>query len=427
MTSLAGMKKSAGKEKSMKILCLDLETTIASEAHGAHAKDPKNYFVTTQWGVHPDNVHLQHQLDNIQRDLPEQFLKELKDTDILIGHNINFDLSYIYNSKDFQAYLARGGKIWCTQSAEYVLSAQRHSFSSLAELQEKYLGGKTKESRISRLFKAGIGADKIVEAKRRCPKVFALYEKYALDDVRTTLLIFSKQWRLAKGMKLIEAVQLEQEYLKYILIMSCTGIYVDIEGCQKTYRELKIKALELQTDAEAISAKYWTNPNLPTFNIASNAHKSLLLFGGCIQTKLKREDGCFKNGKTKFKTVDHYVGIRGFMLPVSLTQASKKEGFYKTGAEIIEQIYKSDSCTDDVKTFCGLMIEAANLNKMCKTYLEAFMRLSIDGKLYPNFNNTKTVTGRLSSSSPNMQNIPSNGEMCKNIKESLLLLKVTNA
>ncbi len=60
-----------------------------------------------------------------------------------------------------------------------------------------------------------------------------------------------------------------------------------------------------------------------------------------------------------------------------------------------------------------------NYNKMCSTYLEPFLNKSINDLLYPNFNNCMTITGRLSSSNPNLQNCPSKGEMGEFIQEIL--------
>ncbi len=57
-----------------------------------------------------------------------------------------------------------------------------------------------------------------------------------------------------------------------------------------------------------------------------------------------------------------------------------------------------------------------NMEKMCSTYLEPFLNLSIEGILYPQYNNCATATGRLSSSKPNLQNIPSKGGIEKYIK-----------
>ena len=58
------------------------------------------------------------------------------------------------------------------------------------------------------------------------------------------------------------------------------------------------------------------------------------------------------------------------------------------------------------------------LEKLMGTYVVPFQQLVIDGRLHGSFNQTGTVTGRLSSSDPNLQNIPSRGEMGKKIRKA---------
>jgi DNA polymerase I-like protein with 3'-5' exonuclease and polymerase domains len=51
------------------------------------------------------------------------------------------------------------------------------------------------------------------------------------------------------------------------------------------------------------------------------------------------------------------------------------------------------------------------MTKVLTTYLRKFPILAVDGRVHGSFNQTGTVTGRLSSSSPNLQNIPAHGEL----------------
>src|SRR5688572_17328010 len=56
------------------------------------------------------------------------WLHKLIEYDLIIGHNIKFDLLYIWNQPWFQSWLANGGKIYDTSLAHYFLSGQQDKF-----------------------------------------------------------------------------------------------------------------------------------------------------------------------------------------------------------------------------------------------------------------------------------------------------------
>ncbi len=388
---------------------LDLETSISQGPHGPAAKDPTNDFFTLIIGTNSNNVQVIHNSEGFQRTLPSNVVKILNQTDVIIGHNLPFDLSYVWKNTTFQEFLLKGGQIWDCQVAEYLISGQRHSFASLGELQNIYLGQKTKDSRIGLLYKHGIGADKILAAKDRCPRLFKIYEAYSKADGVTTLQVFEKQYMKAKELSMIDVIKLYNNYALGLINIMNTGIPIDLINCEKTLRDFKLKSLEYLKQAEEMIKPLWDN-RLGNFNINSPKDKSAILFGGTFTLKKKIEDGKYKNGNVKFKIVDEELFIKGFGLPLALTEESKIQGRYQTGTDIIEKIYKQ-SHNIEAKEYCRLQKMAMNYGKMCSTYLEPFLDLSINGLLYPNFNNTMTITSRLSSSKPNLQNVPSKGEM----------------
>ena len=399
----------------MRTIVLDFETTISKGPHGPAAKDPNNDFHTIIYGDRPDNVIIEHSEEGFKRKLPPGFVKMLAVSDVLIGHNLAFDLSYIWHTQELKDFVLRGGEIYDTQTAEYLMSGQRHAFASLGELQNIYLGTKVKEDRISRLYKKGVGADKMVQSRLRCKRFFAMYEKYSYDDGITTLQIYEKQQKKIDKLGMRSIIKMYNNYLLSLICCMNTGILIDGDKCQKTLKEFKIKEVELLEQAGELIKEYWSDERLPEFNVNSPTHKSAMLFGGEIKVKVKRENGLYKNGKQKFKLFDEVVEIKGFNLPKTFTKESKIAGRYQTGTDIIEKIYKN-SDNEVAKEYCRLQKEAMNLHKMSSTYLEAFLSLRVSGRLYPNFNTTATSTSRLSSSNPNLQNVPSKSEMAKKIQ-----------
>jgi len=392
----------------MRLLSLDFETSIGSTIHGPTFRDPANDIYTQIWGWGEDDVAVVHNQDGWKRML----VFSLKDIDLVIGHNIGFDLSYVWKDEEWQAYIMRGGKIWDTQVAEYLLTGQQHAFSSLAELQLKHLGDIEKPSRISFLYKKGIGADRIVRKQGQCPKLFRLYEKYCKTDGSTPLKIYKKQMDLVKKLGMLPIIELYNDYLLSIINMEVSGIVVDVTQCEKTFRDFNLKHLELLENAQNILKQYWTNPKLPVFNINSNDHKSAVLFGGDIKIVEKECVGEYKNGNPRYKNVEKIIRVDGFRVAASISRPAKKSGYYSTDDGVMKKI-EAKTSNPKLREYCTLQKQSMMYKKAANTYCKAFISRSVGGYLYPNFNNTLTSTGRLSSSNPNMQNISKRNEFGK--------------
>lgn len=393
----------------MKVLALDFETSIGTTIHGPSFRDTSNDIFTFIWATHPANVQVAHAEKGWKRELVGNLEEEIYNTDTIIGHNISFDLCYVWNNKAIVNFVLRGGKIWDTQLTEYILTGQQHTTASLTELQLKYLGVKEKPSRISYLFKKGIGADEIVQARDRCPRLFKLYDYYCHTDGKTPLLIFKKQYIRAKQQNMLEIVEMYNDYLLSIINMTCTGIKIDVAKAEALYRDFMIKHLQYLKEAQDILKSVWTDPRLPEFNVNSPDHKSAVLFGGELKVVEKKQDGFFKNGNPRFRNIEEIVKLKGFGLKTDLTRASKKPGIYSTNDKVLANIKASQNAPMEVLRYIELQELSMKYKKAAKTYCRAFIDRNINGLLYPHFNTTITPTGRLTSSEPNMQNIPSKG------------------
>lgn len=398
----------------MKPIVYDLETSISSGPHGPDFREPGNDFYTLIYGNTPSSVVCEHNTKGFGRQLSSGMIELLAGSDVIVGHNLCFDLSYVFKSDAIQQFLLRGGTIWDTQVAEYILTGQQHQYSSLADLQEKYLGQKKKIERVSRLYANGVGADKIVQAKNRCPRLWGQYEEYCKLDGSTTLEIFKRQYISAKKENMHHLVQLYQDYLLALINMTTTGIQLDMKSCEQTLTDFNLKHIEYLEQAQELIKPLWSNPRLPKFNINSPDHKSAILFGGEIKNVLRTKVGRYKNGNDKYSNVEHKIWVDGFQLNKNVTRATKKHGVYATDNSVILSIAATSS-QERVKKYCELQKEAMMYKKAAKTYVEAFINLSVGGVLYPNFNNVATDTGRLSSSKPNMQNVSKRNKFGKTL------------
>ncbi|MDE6291916.1 MAG: DNA polymerase I, partial [Muribaculaceae bacterium] len=92
-----------------------------------------------------------------------------------------------------------------------------------------------------------------------------------------------------------------------------------------------------------------------------------------------------------------------------------KTGQYSTSEEILEKLaWKSP--------IIGKILEYRQIKKLLNTYLNALPETinKETGKIHTNYNQTVTSTGRLSSSSPNLQNIPVRDEMGRDIRRAFI-------
>ena len=91
-----------------------------------------------------------------------------------------------------------------------------------------------------------------------------------------------------------------------------------------------------------------------------------------------------------------------------------KTGQYSTSEEVLMGL-------KDRHEIVGLILEQRELKKLITTYIAALPSyIAADGKIHTTYNQTVTATGRLSSSNPNLQNLPIRSERGKFIREAVI-------
>ncbi|MEM1356244.1 MAG: DNA polymerase I [Planctomycetota bacterium] len=99
---------------------------------------------------------------------------------------------------------------------------------------------------------------------------------------------------------------------------------------------------------------------------------------------------------------------------------------YSTDSEVLEKLCDLDAgdleaVPEDARPIPGLMIEYRMLTKLVGTYLVALKQaIADDGRVHARFNQTGAATGRLSSSEPNLQNIPIRTEVGRDIRKAFV-------
>ena len=100
---------------------------------------------------------------------------------------------------------------------------------------------------------------------------------------------------------------------------------------------------------------------------------------------------------------------------MNLEAVKKKGGGYSTAANVLESLR-------DVNPIIGYILDYRQLTKLKSTYVDALPALVNlkTGRIHTSFNQTRTTTGRLSSSDPNLQNIPIRDEQGRQIREAFI-------
>ncbi len=310
----------------------------------------------------------------------ERAIPVLADPELeIVGHNLKFDLVVL------RAHgLVPRGRLVDTMVADYLLEPTRSSHAMDA-LAEAVLGIRCVP--ITELI--GVKArGRAKAAQKRFDEVpLSLAGPYAAEDADVTLrLADALVPRLAEGdgrlARLYEDV--EMPLVRVLAEMEWNGIRVDPDELDRQ-RDGLAERIERLTEALSAAAPRPFEPGSP-------AQLRSVLFNA---------------------PGDDPPGLG---LPV-LKRTPKKDP--STDAEVLEKL----AADPDVETpIPGLILEHRQLTKLVSTYLVA-LKDAIrpeTGRIHASFNQTVTATGRLSSSDPNLQNIPIRTEVGRDIRRAFV-------
>jgi len=279
---------------------------------------------------------------------------------IKVGQNLKYDLQVLQNHG-----IELRDPMFDTMIAHYLLHPEmRHGMDYLAEA---YLHYQT--IHIDELI--GTGKNQKSMAELSPEEVYV----YACEDTDITLRLknlFAPELEKEGLMKLFQ--EIEMPLMPVLAYMERNGVCIDTEGLRETsvlYSE------EMQRIEEEIYQLAGVH-----FNISSPKQVGEVLFD---QMKIT-------NKPKKTKT-----------------------GQYATTEEILVSL-KSKS------PIVGKILEYRGLKKLLSTYIDALPELinPDTGHIHTSFNQTVTTTGRLSSSNPNLQNIPVRDEQGKEVRKAFI-------
>ena len=296
------------------------------------------------------------------RKIVEIFRPAYEDEKILkIGQNLKYDYEVLMNYG-----VEIKGKMFDTMIAHYVIQPElHHNMDYLAEI---YLNYQT------------IHIDELIGPKGKGQKNMSdldpkdVYE-YAAEDADVTLKLKNK---LEAELRKYGAEELfyniEMPLMPVLAEMEMNGVLIDTKSLAETSTVLTKRMEEVEREIYELAGG--------EFNIASPRQVGEVLFD-------------------KLKIVE---------------KAKKtKKGQYVTNEEVLQSLKGKHKIV-------GAILEHRGLKKLLGTYIDALPKLinSRTGHIHTSFNQATTATGRLSSSDPNLQNIPVRGEEGKEIRKAFI-------
>lgn len=277
------------------------------------------------------------------------------------GQNIKYDMLVLARyGVDIK------GKMFDTMVAHYVLQPELpHNMDALAE---QYLGYST--IKIEEL----IGPKGKKQKNMRDLPPGDVYE-YACEDADVTLRLKNA---LHDELVRNDAIQLFEEVemplVRVLAAMELTGVRIDTETLRETSELFTLRMNKLEEEVFALAGE--------SFNLSSPKQVGEILFD-----KLKIDERAKRT----------------------------KTGQYVTSEEVLEKLRPRHEIVDRILNYRGL-------KKLTSTYVDSLPTLinPSTGKIHTSFNQTVTSTGRLSSSNPNLQNIPVRGDDGKEIRKAFI-------
>ena len=278
-----------------------------------------------------------------------------------IGQNIKYDITVLRKYG-----VEMKGELFDCMIAHYLLQPElRHNMDYMAEA---YLNYKT------------IHIDELIGHKGKSQKSMRdlspieVYE-YACEDADITLKLYHILEPKLKELNIFNLFKdIEMPLINVLVEMEMNGVILDTSSLTETSRILQQRILEKE---RKIYEEAGTS-----FNIASPKQVGEILFD-----RLKISD---KAKKTK-------------------------TGQYVTSEEALTQLKHKAPIVENILAYRGL-------RKLLSTYVEALPKLinKHTGHIHTSFNQAITATGRLSSSDPNLQNIPVKGEDGKELRRCFI-------
>lgn len=391
---------------------------------------------------------------------------------LIVAHNAAYEISWFlsFARKEFETFLKRGGRVFCTMHGEYIASDFQSMYPSLDETAPKY-GGTHKVDGVKILWEQGVLTSQI--------DPMLLHDYLVNGDIPNTALCFYGQCATFAQRGQMQYVWERMDALLAWAYCEWFGLFVNMPIARKNQEEQEQRIREIKQELQQYIPK--DLPETLDFNFGSDFHMSALVYGGPIKYRKKvpydppqyvKADywqvggtwvavnsldytpwgaTTYKSGKNKglpkvfrldteeekLKWEDDLYFCPGLVniqeLPEVIREKYAERGEFRQARTLQDGTPVYSTSTDAMEAlarqgfeFCKLVNELAALEKDTGTY---YLREVLDangevkerkgmlqyviperpdgsGIIHHRLNTCATVTGRLSSSNPNLQNLP---------------------
>ncbi len=278
-----------------------------------------------------------------------------------VAQNIKFDMMVLSRL----GIEVRGEKI-DTMILHYLLDAEsRHNMNFLAERYLHY-------TPIAIESLIGKGARQLTMDQVNIEAV----KEYAAEDADITMQLKQVLWAEVEQQGLVELYRkVEEPMIDVLAAMELAGVKIDAG-------QLAEYGVELNAELQRLEDEIRREADEPMLNVNSARQLGEVLFG-----KMRITD---KPKMTKTKQ-------------------------YSTDEEYLQSFAGKHPIVDNILTYRGV-------KKLLSTYVEALPQLinPVTGRIHTSYNQAVTATGRLSSTNPNLQNIPVRDDMGRRIREAFV-------
>ena len=278
-----------------------------------------------------------------------------------VAQNIKFDMMVLSRL----GIEVRGEKI-DTMILHYLLDAEsRHNMNYLAERYLHY-------TPIAIESLIGKGARQLTMDQVNIEAV----KEYAAEDADITMQLKQVLWAEVELQGLVELYRkVEEPMIDVLAAMELAGVKIDAE-------QLAEYGVELNAELQRLEDEIRREADEPLLNVNSARQLGEVLFG-----KMRITD---KPKMTKTKQ-------------------------FSTDEEYLQTFAGKHPIVDNILTYRGV-------KKLLSTYVEALPQLinPVTGRIHTSYNQAVTATGRLSSTNPNLQNIPVRDDMGRRIREAFV-------
>lgn len=468
------------------IMHIDLEVQN-HEYYGSKASPycPDNYVVESAWRVDRTNQDGSVEVgavSSVRFAGREEFVRAgaaawcpiPDDCWLIVAHNAAYEISWFlsFARKEFETFLKRGGRVFCTMHGEYIASDFQSMYPSLDETAPKY-GGTHKVDGVKILWEQGVLTSQI--------DPMLLHDYLVNGDIPNTALCFYGQCATFAHRNQMQYVWERMDALLAWAYCEWFGLFVNMPIARKNQEEQEQRIREIKQELQQYIPK--DLPDTLEFNFGSDFHMSALVYGGPIKYRKKvpydppqyvKADywqvwdtwvavddrpappgaTTYKSGKNKglpkvfrhdteeekLKWEDDLYFCPGLVsiqeLPEVIREKYAERGEFRQARNLQDGTPVYSTSTDAMEAlarqgfeFCRLVNELGALEKDTGTYylrteynedgsvkklsgmLQYVIPQSPDGSgiIHHRLNTCSTVTGRLSGSNPNLQNLPRDG------------------